>query len=147
MIKFFRKIRQNSLSEGKTGKYFKYAIGEIVLVVLGILIALQVNNWNEAQKINIIEESILNDLKVEVEANTIALQAVIDDHKESLSATHKLLTYMGDLKKMVNENDSSIVALLYIHQRNTTYDPKLGTLKSIINSGKTEYISNKKLIH
>lgn len=47
MIKFFRKIRQNLLSEGKTGKYLKYAIGEIILVVIGILIALQINNWNE----------------------------------------------------------------------------------------------------
>jgi len=47
MIKFFRKIRQNLLMENKTGKYFKYAIGEIVLVVIGILIALQINNWNE----------------------------------------------------------------------------------------------------
>lgn len=47
MIKFFRKIRQNLLLENKTGKYFKYAIGEIILVVIGILIALQVNNWNE----------------------------------------------------------------------------------------------------
>ena len=47
MIKFFRKIRQNLLSEGKTGKYLKYAIGEIVLVVIGILIALQINNWNQ----------------------------------------------------------------------------------------------------
>ncbi len=46
MIKFFRKIRQNLLMENKTGKYFKYAIGEIVLVVIGILIALQINNWN-----------------------------------------------------------------------------------------------------
>ena len=50
MIKFFRKIRQNLLSEGKAGKYFKYAIGEIVLVVIGILIALQINNWNETRK-------------------------------------------------------------------------------------------------
>jgi Family of unknown function (DUF6090) len=49
MIKFFRKIRQNLLSEGKTGKYFKYAIGEIVLVVIGILIALSINNWNQKQ--------------------------------------------------------------------------------------------------
>ena len=50
MIKFFRKIRQNLLMKNKTGKYFKYAIGEIVLVVIGILIALQINNWNENRK-------------------------------------------------------------------------------------------------
>lgn len=50
MIKFFRKFRQNLLSEGKTGKYLKYAIGEIILVVIGILIALQINNWNEDRK-------------------------------------------------------------------------------------------------
>jgi hypothetical protein len=47
MIKFFRHIRQSLILENKTGKYLKYAIGEIVLVVIGILIALQINNWNE----------------------------------------------------------------------------------------------------
>lgn len=46
MIKFFRKIRQDLLAEGNMGKYFKYAIGEIILVVIGILIALSINNWN-----------------------------------------------------------------------------------------------------
>jgi hypothetical protein len=51
MIKFFRKVRQNLLLEGKTGKYFKYAVGEIILVVIGILIALQINNWNEKKKL------------------------------------------------------------------------------------------------
>ncbi len=50
MIKFFRKIRQNLLLEGKIGKYLKYAIGEIILVVLGILIALQLNNLNDERK-------------------------------------------------------------------------------------------------
>jgi hypothetical protein len=50
MIKFFRKIRQNLLLENKTGKYFKYAIGEIILVVIGILIALSINNWNDNKK-------------------------------------------------------------------------------------------------
>ena len=52
MIKFFRKIRQNLLMENKTGKYLKYAIGEIILVVIGILIALSINNWNTSNSEN-----------------------------------------------------------------------------------------------
>ena len=59
MIKFFRKIRQNLLSEGKIGKYFKYAIGEIILVVIGILIALQLNNYNETLNQNNLEQKAL----------------------------------------------------------------------------------------
>ena len=62
MIKFFRKIRQNLIMENKTGKYFKYAIGEIFLVVIGILIALQINNWNEGRKSSQLELKILKDL-------------------------------------------------------------------------------------
>ncbi len=50
MIKFFRKVRQKMLTENKFSKYLLYAIGEIILVVIGILIALQVNNWNEQRK-------------------------------------------------------------------------------------------------
>jgi hypothetical protein len=67
MIKFFRSIRQQLLAENKTGKYLKYAIGEIVLVVIGILIALSINNWNEERKVIIKEKnyvrSIYQDLK------------------------------------------------------------------------------------
>ncbi len=62
MIKFFRKIRQNLLSEGKSGKYLKYAIGEIILVVIGILIALGINNWNENRKKVKIEIQYVNNL-------------------------------------------------------------------------------------
>lgn len=63
MLKFFRKIRQNLLSEGKTRTYLKYAVGEIVLVVIGILIALQINNWNEWKKERQKEEKILIQIK------------------------------------------------------------------------------------
>ena len=58
MIKFFRKIRQNLLMENKTGRYLKYAIGEIILVMIGILLALQVNNWNQ-QRIAMQKEQLL----------------------------------------------------------------------------------------
>lgn len=67
MIKFFRKIRQNLLSEGKTGKYFKYAIGEIVLVVIGILIALSINNWNEERQKEKQITTILKEIQKDIE--------------------------------------------------------------------------------
>jgi hypothetical protein len=61
MIKFFRKIRQSLLLKGNTGKYLKYAIGEIILVVIGILIALSINNWNEdRKKQKLINNQLLN---------------------------------------------------------------------------------------
>ena len=67
MIQFFRKIRQTFLMEKKTSQYLKYALGEILLVVIGILIALQINNWNEARKqekeLLTIYERILLDLE------------------------------------------------------------------------------------
>ncbi len=63
MIKFFRKIRQQMLAENKMSKYLLYAIGEIVLVVIGILIALQINNWNDSKSANKIEQLSLNELK------------------------------------------------------------------------------------
>jgi len=77
MIKFFRKIRQNLLSEGKTRKYLKYAIGEIILVVIGILIALQINNWNEDQKNKALERYMLENLAENLEQNCDKLKSRI----------------------------------------------------------------------
>ena len=69
MIKLFRSIRRNLMNEGKTINYLKYALGEIFLVVIGILIALQINNWNEKRKDRNEELSALIDLKKEFESN------------------------------------------------------------------------------
>lgn len=65
MIKFFRQIRQKFLEQNKIGNYLKYAIGEIFLVVIGILIALSINNWNEDQKLQKKEKLYLERLKEE----------------------------------------------------------------------------------
>lgn len=78
MIKFFRKIRQNLLYKGKTTTYFKYAIGEILLVVIGILIALQINNWNEKrlkqEQLISVYERILTDIDNDVQELSVNLE-------------------------------------------------------------------------
>ena len=69
MISFFRKMRQNLLNEGKTARYLKYAMGEILLVVIGILIALQINNWNDARKTRTKELHYLQNIKSDLLVN------------------------------------------------------------------------------
>jgi hypothetical protein len=84
MIKFFRKIRQNLLMENKTGKYFKYAIGEIILVVIGILIALQLNTWNEQQKKSKLKNEYVVSLKNDLTKDTIQLNRRLSLNKQML---------------------------------------------------------------
>lgn len=69
MFKFFRKIRQRLFTESRFSRYFLYALGEIILVVIGILIALQVNNWNEQRKIQRTNEVLKDKLIGELELN------------------------------------------------------------------------------
>ena len=85
MIKFFRRIRKQLLTENKFSKYLLYAIGEIVLVVVGILIALSINNWNEWKKERIKEREILIDMAENLETNIKAL----DDDIEYLHLLNK----------------------------------------------------------
>ena len=92
MIKFFRKIRQNLLSEGKTGKYFKYAIGEIVLVVIGILIALSINNWNEERKASDYNRVLLKQVHKELAFNIKKANNVIEFYRKKDPLIYKVLT-------------------------------------------------------
>ena len=97
MIKIFRKIRLNLLSKGKTGKYFKYAVGEIILVVIGILIALFINNWNEERKRKLEEITVLNGIKNALKSD---LTNEFDKHilmnKIGLTQTDSLLNYINN---------------------------------------------------
>jgi hypothetical protein len=96
MFKFFRKVRQKLISRGKTWDYLKYAIGEIVLVVIGILIALQINNWNEAQKNDRMEAAyycrLLEDIDQDVAQINQLIQSAQDRLKASNQAVRLLLT-------------------------------------------------------
>ena len=91
MIKFFRHIRQQLLSESKFSKYLLYAIGEIILVVIGILIALQINNWNETNKMNTRELTLLNELKTNLKINIANLENDIDKQVKSVRSFSYIL--------------------------------------------------------
>lgn len=91
MIPFFRRIRKRLLPGGAASRYLLYAIGEIALVVLGILIALQINNWNEARKDKIIEKEILRNLAQCLDTNVKLLEEQIDLNKRSDDASEIIL--------------------------------------------------------
>jgi hypothetical protein len=94
MIKLFRNIRKNLLNEGKTTKYFKYAVGEIVLVVIGILIALQINNWNQLNKTKIEEKELLVLVKNAIKDDLKDLEDATSFVKKEITYTDRILYYL-----------------------------------------------------
>lgn len=103
MIKFFRNIRKKLAAENKVASYLRYAIGEIVLVVVGILIALQINNWNEQRKTNELEIKILKELHSNL---TLDLKEIHSDveYMNDINAACKNIKYY--LEKYDNPADS-----------------------------------------
>lgn len=143
MIKFFRKIRQNLLSEGKTGKYFKYAIGEIVLVVIGILIALRINQWNENRKDNNALKTLTENLNNEFQKNLEELEIDLSRVKKSITASNTLLAYTGS--KNIEVDNIIIDSLIYYAVSNPTWNPSSYVLNDIKNSGKLSTLKNENL--
>ncbi|MCA0154279.1 DUF6090 family protein [Winogradskyella vincentii] len=102
MIKFFRKIRYDLMEKNKTGKYLKYAIGEIILVVIGILIALQINNWNEKRKTTEIRNNYYQQVLKDLKKDSIYINRIIINLDSSLS---KYQSYLEKLPKAEDIND------------------------------------------
>jgi hypothetical protein len=143
MIKFFRRIRQRLLTENKFSKYLLYAIGEIVLVVIGILIALQINNWNENRKINSQEQELLEGLKVEFTINFNRLEKVLQFHEKSIKSANEIMTYFN--KEISGIPKSKFDSLQFHIQNVWTFNPRKGLLNSVITSGQITLISNVEL--
>ena len=126
MINFFRKIRYNLMEQNKTGKYLKYAIGEIVLVVLGILIALSINNWNEGRKFQRVEVKILQEMlplrrpgSVSCQYVFISLNVVICFFSMGWSEVEHTHEYINQRKKVDQVNshplDRKVICNSIIH--------------------------------
>lgn len=141
MIKFFRTIRQNLIMENKTGKYLKYAIGEIVLVVIGILIALSINTWNENRKNKITEQDIYCKLLEDfnLDRQNIAKLSAESDYK--INIAKKLLLELPKKNK-----DKSFLIDNYIQAlRTNAFTPSKVTISDITSSGKLSLLTNNEL--
>ncbi|WP_426429577.1 DUF6090 family protein [Winogradskyella sp. HB-48] len=127
------------MSENKMGKYFKYAIGEIVLVVIGILIALQINNWNEQRKEIAEEQKILRQLENEFKKNLNQLDEKIYMRNKMTLASEGLLNYIDNPEKYVKD---SLLYYLFRLTQEPTFDPIENDLAV---SGKLRIIKNDSL--
>jgi hypothetical protein len=96
MLTFLRKIRRSLIDSGSARRYLLYAIGEIALVVIGILIALQINNWNEWRKDRIIETERLQNLAENLESNISELEGLIRVSKRGDEASQLILSVLDN---------------------------------------------------
>ena len=103
MLKFFRKIRKQLLSENRFSKYLLYAMGEIFLVVVGILIALQINNWNENRKVKAFELEMLRSFKQSLQTDLSDIDFNISLHKRGLKACDSILGFLESSVQMDEE--------------------------------------------
>ncbi|WP_282134326.1 DUF6090 family protein [Seonamhaeicola maritimus] len=144
MIKLFRNIRQKLLAEGNTAKYLKYAVGEIVLVVIGILIALSINNWNENEKANKIEEQYLLKLNNDISLMRRIYDKLAKNYPSTIDSAEKGLKYL----ESKGESDNlklDFTNTLLTHQTLPSYPEINTTFNEMISLGVLARIKNETL--
>jgi hypothetical protein len=120
------------MEKNKTGKYLKYAIGEIVLVMIGILLALQVNNWNENRKLEYVKQNYYKQLLIDLESDKNYAQLMISTLDSSITK-HK--NYIESLKQPYISSNESFKNILKNDLASRNLEFKTSTLKSLINTG------------
>jgi len=106
MLTFFRRLRKGLLGEGAMSKYLLYAIGEIALVVIGILIALQINNWNLQRQQKVLEKSTLREINFALYQDSIKIEQNIKQHFQVVEGANYLLQHISDKLPYTPELDS-----------------------------------------
>ena len=141
MIKFFRRIRQQLLSENKFSKYLLYALGEIVLVVIGILIALQINNWNQAQKDLKLENNYYCRILEDFELDRTLISNSILEVENKIVVSKQLIIDMHrsdkDKNTLLNEWLKSIRLEVYV--------PRKVAFQDLTTSGNLRLLNNLEL--
>ncbi len=141
MIQLFRKLRQKLIAEKKFGNYLLYAIGEIILVVIGILIALAINNNNEYRKTRKKEQTYLLGLRSEFQTSSIKLQELIRVNKSNYEGAKKIVEFISD--KMPAPTEKQFSELLYnTFAFDIAFNPNNSLLSEMTHSGSLKDISN-----
>ncbi len=147
MIHFFKKLRQASLTENSpvrsTGGYLLYALGEIILVVVGILIALAVNNWNQDRKEQLLGEDILLRIHRDLVQDTIMFRENITNNAILRIEIKDLLVNLYDGVSSIEEVQS--MSATYDKALDQVFSPNDNTYKSILSSGSLGLIRNPEL--
>ena len=139
MISFFRKFRQHLIVSGKLSAYLKYAIGEILLVVIGILIALQINSWNENRKERVEEQKILKALQSDFIFNKKELYQNIEETGQTVDRTQDIIEVFTNRSYVDRIAADSLVGEMINY---STFHPSDGTLGEVINSGRLKILKN-----
>ncbi|GAA4280354.1 DUF6090 family protein [Gaetbulibacter aestuarii] len=140
-MKLFRKLRQKLLKENKTVGYLKYTMGEIILVVIGILIALQVNNWNEERKEHHAMIVALKSLSEDLQLDSIQIN-------EEIKTITLDLSYLNKIRKRLSKPTATIDTLKHIARYEFVpfFDPSneinRNTIVSLLNTGDINYFEN-----
>lgn len=133
-----RTIRWKSIFKNRAQKYLLYAIGEIILVVIGILIALQVNNYNDHLKREKLEQQALQNLKKDFEFNRDELLTLMENNEDYIRACLTVLSQTGS-----HQNDNFNIDLYLDEITNLPmYSSQNGFLNDLINSGKLGLLQN-----
>ena len=132
MLKFFRKARVNMIKDKKVSRYLAYAIGEIILVMVGILLALQVNNWNEKRKIKKTLNYTLRIISADLAIDTTAAAGVIEFYENNQENSKKVL--LGKFTKDNYQNCLQCFNLVTIYQPFNIQTKGINLLKNIIDS-------------
>tara|TARA_R110001632_G_scaffold83134_4_gene184234 strand:- start:1577 stop:2335 length:759 start_codon:yes stop_codon:yes gene_type:complete len=138
MIKFFRRIRQNMVKENKVSKYFLYAIGEIVLVVIGILIALNINNWNENLKNDNLKEFYMQSLVEDLARDTLDINRVAAFQEKDLNMLKNFKTRIYNQSSTTLDTIRKIARFEFNSEYKVKRDYNNNTFNTIISTGNIE---------
>ena len=143
MIKFFRRIRQQLLTENKFSKYMLYAIGEIILVVIGILIALQINTWNQNRLAVNEEQAILNNIHTEFLQNKETLKQAFIGTDVAMTSGKTLFNLIGKEREEIEKHN--IDSLFFNSLEPSGFRPSENTISDLLQSGRLQLLKNIKL--